>query len=138
MPLPLIGPAIEGARGVKQDHFSHLPRIAVGILAHIQSAQGMSNEKVGTAYLGMHKQEMQFFYDLLACARAWPRIAPSIACSIIGADTCEACHCWLDLAPIKGGSSESRIENHPWTAHPGTVDMEPVASDIHEFAWRGE
>src|SRR6266581_3885990 len=39
--LPLIGPAIEGARGVKQDHSSHFPRIAVGILAHIQSAKGM-------------------------------------------------------------------------------------------------
>src|SRR5947209_19248879 len=123
------------ARGVKQDHACHLLRIAVGIQAHIQSANGMSNEHVGTVYLCMHQQQMQFFYDLLACARARPGPTPSIACAIIGADACEAGHCWLDLAPIKRGSSEPCIENHRWTACPGTVDMEPVAPDIHEFAW---
>src|SRR5439155_3161898 len=123
------------ARGIKQDHSSHLPRIVVGIQAHIQSAKGMSNEKVGTVYLGMSKQQMQFCHHLLACARAWPGLTPSIACSIIGADTCEACHCWLDLAPIKRGSAQSRIENHRWTARPCTVDMESVAPDIHEFPW---
>src|SRR5205807_3163735 len=80
---------------------------------------------------------MQFFDYLLACARTWPRIAPSIACSIIGADAREACHCWLDLTPIKRGSAQSRIENHRWTACPCTVDMEPVAPDIHQFARRG-
>src|SRR5205807_2147519 len=80
---------------------------------------------------------MQFFDYLLACARTWPRIAPSIACSIIGADACEVCHCWLNLAPIKRGSAQSRIENHRWTACPCTVDMESVAPDIHEFDWSG-
>src|SRR5947209_7015761 len=125
------------ARGVKQDHACHLLRIAVGIQARIQSANGMSNEQVRTAYLCMHKQQMQFFYDLLACARAWPRIAPSIAGSIIGADACEVCHCWLNLAPIKRGSSEPCIENYRWTARPGTVDVEPVAPNIDEFPWSG-
>src|SRR5947209_7420482 len=125
------------ARGIKQDHACHLLRIAVGIQAHIQSANGMSNEQVGTAYLCMHQQQMQFFYYLLACALAWPRIAPSIACAIIGADACEAGHCWLDLAPIKRGSAQSRIENHRGTACPGTVEMESVAPDIHEFARSG-
>src|SRR5947208_9401765 len=123
-------------RGVKQDHASHLVRKAVGIQAHIQSTNGMSNEQVGTAYLCMHKQEMQFFYYLLACSRTWPALTPAIACSIIGADACEARHPWLDLAPIKRGFSQSCIENHRGTARPGTVDMEPVTPDIHEFAWR--
>jgi hypothetical protein len=97
----------------------------------------MSNQKVRTTYLGMHQQQMQFFYYLLAGARTWPCIAPAIACSIIGADACEACHAGLDEAPIKGGSSQSRIENHRGTARPGTVDVEPVAPDIHEFACSG-
>ena len=125
------------ARGVEQDHASHLSGIAVGIQAHIQSANGMSNQHVRTVYLCMRQQEMQFFHDLLAGARAWPGLTPAIACSIIGADAREACHGWLDLAPIKRGSSQSRIENHRWTAGAGTVDMELVAPDIHEFAWSG-
>src|SRR5437588_2179973 len=97
----------------------------------------MPNQNVGTVYLCMHKQEMQFFYYLLACARSRPTITPSIACSIIGADACEACHPWLDLAPIKRGFSQSCIKYHRWTARPCTVDMEPVAPDIHQFARRG-
>src|SRR5690349_4346797 len=124
-------------RRVKQDHASHLPRIAVGIQTHIQSANGMSHEHVRTVYLCTSKQQMQFFDDLLAGARTWPALTPAIACSVIGADASEACHCWLDEAPIKGGSSQSRIENHRGTARPGTVDVEPVAPDIHQFAWRG-
>src|ERR1051326_4924333 len=125
------------ARGVEQDHASDLLWIAVGIQAHIQPANGMPNQQIGTAYLCMHQQQMQFFDDLLAGARTWPALAPSVARSVIGADACEACHPWLDLAPIKRGSSQSCIENHRWTARPGTVDVEPVAPDIHEFAWSG-
>ena len=124
------------ARGVEQDHPSHLRRITVGIQAHIQSANGMSHQNVRTVDLCMREQEMQFFHYLLAGARAWSALTPAVARSIIGADACEACHCWLNLAPIERGSSQSRIENHRWTACAGTVDMEPVAPDIHEFAGR--
>src|SRR6478752_220454 len=123
-------------RGVEQDHPSHIARITVGIQAHIQSANGMSHQKIGTVYLCMPQQEMQFCHYVLAGARARPALTPAIAHSIIRADAREARHCWLDLAPIKRGSSQSRIENHRWTACAGTVDVEPVAPDIHEFAWR--
>src|SRR6185312_6289645 len=124
------------ARGVEQDHPSHIARITVGIQAHIQSANGMSHQKIGTVYLCMPQQEMQFCHYLLAGARARPALTPAIARSIIRADALEACHCWLNLAPIKRGSPQSRIENHRWTACAGTVDMKPVAPDIHEFAGR--
>ena len=80
---------------------------------------------------------MQFCHDLLAGARAWPGLTPAIARAIIRADAREARHGWLNLAPIKRGSSQSRIEDHRWTACAGTVDMELVAPDIHEFAGRG-
>ena len=124
------------ARGVEQDHPSHLRRITVGIQAHIQSAKGVPNQKIRTVYLCMREQEMQFFDYLLAGARPWSTLTPAVTRPIIGADACEACHCWLNLAPIKRGSSQSRVENHRWTACAGTVDMKPIAPDIHEFAGR--
>jgi hypothetical protein len=80
---------------------------------------------------------MQFFYDLLAGAWAWPALTPSVARAIIRADAGKACHGWLNLAPIERGSSQACIEDYGWTACAGAVDMESIAPNIHESAWRG-
>src|SRR5438874_2337727 len=79
---------------------------------------------------------MQFFHYLLAGAWAWPTFTPTVARPIIRADAREACHFWLDFAPIKRVSSQSCIENHRWSACASAVDVELVAPDIYESAWR--
>src|SRR5437899_5613935 len=96
----------------------------------------MAHQNVRTVDLCMSQQEMQLGHDLLAGARAWPGLTPAIARAIIRADAREARHRWLDLAPVKRGSSQSRIEDHRWTARARTVDVELVAPDIDEFAGR--
>src|SRR5829696_1343264 len=79
---------------------------------------------------------MQLVGELLWAARCRARFAPTEAGAVVGADARRRRDLGLDRTPVEGERAQARIEYHSWAAVPNAVQMQAIATDIHELPRR--
>src|SRR5215204_6093229 len=79
---------------------------------------------------------MQLCGELLRAARRRARFAPPEAGAVVGADARRGRDLGLNRTPVEGEPSQASIEHNSWAALPDAVQMQAMATDIHEFPRR--
>src|ERR1700694_3015573 len=78
----------------------------------IESAEGMSDQKVWSLLAsGVHKGS-QFFGNLHACAGFRSYIAPAVTCTVIRANARKLGDPRLNFDPVKSRNAHAAIQNH--------------------------
>src|SRR5215217_2351337 len=79
---------------------------------------------------------MQLCGELLRAARRRARFAPTDAGAVVGAYPRRRRDLGLDRTPVEGEPSQTSIEHNSWAALPNAVQMQAIATDIHELPRR--
>src|SRR5207248_1632850 len=88
-------------RSINEHHAYDLLWVRVGVQAHIQSSEGLTDQYVGARDARLDKEHVQFRHDAPAGARLGAGVTPAIACTVIGTHPREGRHPWLHQAPIE-------------------------------------
>src|SRR5829696_1530527 len=75
---------------------------------------------------------MQLCGELLRAARRRARFAPTEAGAVVGAYPRRRRDLGLDRTPVEGEPSQTSIKHNSWAALPNAVQMQAIATDIHE------
>src|SRR5437773_10097342 len=82
-------------RGINKHQASDILRVDVGIETHVESSERVPDQHERSGNACFNEESVQFTDDTLT--RAWQRarIAPAIACPVVGTHSRESRHTWL-------------------------------------------
>src|SRR5215207_8076646 len=79
---------------------------------------------------------MQLAGKLLRAARRRAGFAPTEAGAVVGTHARRRRDLGLDRTPVEGEPSQASIEHNSWAALPDAVQMQAIATDIHQLPRR--
>ena len=96
----------------------------------------MSDEHVRTVDAGIGQQHVQLTGELLRVAWRRARFAPTEAGAVVGTDARRRAELRLDRSPVKRERAQAGIEYDSRAALPDAVQVQAVATDIHQLTRR--